>query len=51
MDIDDLDDLESAVLDGLEAADDADAPEGTASLAAARRRRSMDDVAKLLGPG
>lgn len=51
MDIDDLEDLESAVLDGLEAADDAEAPEGTVPLAAARRRRSLDDVARLLDRG
>ena len=49
MDIDDLEDLEGAVLDGLDAADEADVPEGTVSLVAARRRRSLEETARLLG--
>jgi hypothetical protein len=44
---DDLVDLETTVLDGLDAADGADAPAGTVALDAARRRAS-DDIAGLL---
>ena len=49
MDIDDMENLEGAVLDGLEAADETDVPEGTVSLMAARRRRGLDEAARLLG--
>ena len=48
-DDDGLIELETSVLDGLDAADDADAPDGTLPLTAARRRRALDDVADLLG--
>ncbi len=48
VDIDDLDDLESSVLDGLDAADDAEAPPGTLSLSAARRRRGLVETVRLL---
>jgi hypothetical protein len=51
MDIDYLEDLEGQVLDQLEAADEAGVPEGTLSLWAARRRRGLDEVARLLGSG
>ena len=51
MDIDELEDLEGQVLDQLEAADEAEVPEGTQSLSAARRRRGLDEVARLLGSG
>jgi hypothetical protein len=51
MDIDDLEDLEGQVLDQLEAADEADVPAGTVSLSAARRRRGLEEVARLLGSG
>jgi hypothetical protein len=45
----DLQALESAVLDGLDAAEDADAPPGTVPLSAAHRRRALDETARLLG--
>lgn len=48
MDRDDVDELEAEALDQLEATEDAESPEGTASLAAARRRRSLRDVGELL---
>jgi hypothetical protein len=44
-----LADLESAVLDQLETADD-EAPEGTVPLEAARRRRAQQQLARILGP-
>jgi hypothetical protein len=40
MSTDEVDALEAEVLDELEAAEDAEAPEGTTSLAAARRRHA-----------
>lgn len=48
--IDDLEDLESSVLDDLEAVDDR-APEGTSSLERARRRRAATRVDGLLSGG
>jgi hypothetical protein len=49
---DDPADLENAVLDALEEADDAaDAPPGTVPLSAARRHRSLDEVQRLIGEG
>ena len=51
MDIDDLEALESDVLDALDAADDAEAPPGTQSLSAARRRRSLAETVKFLDAG
>jgi hypothetical protein len=42
-----LEDLETAVLDGLDAADDAEAPAGTSPLSAARRRRALSDLDRL----
>ena len=48
----DAPDLENAVLDALEEADDgADAPPGTVPLSAARRRRCLDEVRGLVGDG
>lgn len=45
-------DLETAVLDALDKADDAtDAASGALSFSAARRRRSMDEVLDLIGAG
>lgn len=41
--------LERDVLDGLDVADDADAPPGTRPLSAARRRRSLLTAVDLLG--
>ena len=41
-------DLETAVLDGLERADDADAPAGTVPLSALRRARTLAEVDRLL---
>ncbi len=46
--IDDVEDLETVVLDGLDAADD-ETPAGTVPISAARRRRACDHVAGLLG--
>ena len=51
MDIDDLEALESEVLDALDAADDAEAPPGTLPLSAARRRRSLAETVKFLDAG
>ena len=45
---DNVDELEAEALDQLEATEDAEAPEGTAPLAAACRRRTLRDVGKLL---
>jgi hypothetical protein len=50
VDIDDLECLESEVLDDLESVDDADAPPGTVRLEAVRRRRALADAAGLLRP-
>ena len=46
-DIDDVEDLETVVLDGLDATDDG-APVGTVPISVARRRRAADHVAGLL---
>ena len=40
--------LEADVFDGLERAEDAEAPPGTVGLWAARRRRALDDVMAVL---
>jgi len=46
-DIDDVEDLETVVLNGLDAADDG-AAAGTVPISVARRRRGADQLAGLL---
>jgi hypothetical protein len=49
MDLGDVDELESDVLDGLDEADDGEIPGGVRSLSAARRERALAATVRLLG--